>query len=269
MAALASGDSLRALKGELSELDAMQSRLECNMSLQERNSKRASYRNALIHLDETMGDVTRGTMGLEGVLQLQDHPFILVDLLDEAVQNRSDVILALRNAQVAESELRVIRRDRNPDIDVTLGTNYNTRVHNEEAPAPTFWGISAGVSIPLQLSNLNKGAVRAGQIRLEQARLETEQLQQMVKSEVMQAYNLYQTARQLADAYDAQLMDSAQEILQGKLYAYNRGETSLLEVLDAQRTFNEVSVSYAESLHGCLSALVELERSAGIWDIAL
>ena len=58
-------------------------------------------------------------------------------------------------------------------------------------------------------------------------------------------------------------------MMDGKIYSYNRGEVSLLEVLDAQRTYDEVQAQYIETLFNYSSALVELERSAGIWDIEI
>ena len=57
--------------------------------------------------------------------------------------------------------------------------------------------------------------------------------------------------------------------MDGKIYSYNRGEVSLLEVLDAQRTYDEVQAQYIETLFNYSSALVEFERSAGIWDIEI
>ena len=55
-----------------------------------------------------------------------------------------------------------------------------------------------------------------------------------------------------------------EKVLDGKLYAYQRGETSLLEVLNAQHTYNEIQEAYAECLHDCMVALTELQRAAGI-----
>jgi cobalt-zinc-cadmium efflux system outer membrane protein len=55
--------------------------------------------------------------------------------------------------------------------------------------------------------------------------------------------------------------------LEKKKYSYARGETSLLEVLDAQRTANEVFQNYYEVLYNANASLVELCRSVGIWDV--
>jgi cobalt-zinc-cadmium efflux system outer membrane protein len=53
------------------------------------------------------------------------------------------------------------------------------------------------------------------------------------------------------------------------MYSYKRGQSSLLEVLNAQRTYNDVQHDYYGTLHDYAVALVELERAAGIWDINL
>ena len=65
------------------------------------------------------------------------------------------------------------------------------------------------------------------------------------------------------------MLHAAQEVIDGKIYSYNRGEVSLLEVLDAQRTYDDVQAQYIETLFNYSAALVELEKSAGGWDVEL
>ena len=85
----------------------------------------------------------------------------------------------------------------------------------------------------------------------------------------MQAYRNYQSFAEQVNHYEDRLLRQAREVMDGKIYSYNRGEVSLLEVLDAQRTYDEVQAQYIETLFNYSSALVELERSAGIWDIEI
>ena len=68
--------------------------------------------------------------------------------------------------------------------------------------------------------------------------------------------------------YDNGMISNAQNVRKGKIYSYSRGETSLLEVLNAQRTYNDIQQSYYETLFNRAVALVELEKAAGIWDIS-
>ena len=56
-------------------------------------------------------------------------------------------------------------------------------------------------------------------------------------------------------------------VLDGMVYKYKRGETSILDVLVAQRTYNEVQQEYLETMKGYAASLVALESACGIWDI--
>lgn len=51
------------------------------------------------------------------------------------------------------------------------------------------------------------------------------------------------------------------------VYKYKRGETNITEVLIAQRTYNEVQEQYLGAMKGYASALVNLQKTCGIWDI--
>ena len=194
---------------------------------------------------------------------------MLGDLIAKAVENRSDLVAALRNTTVAKKAVKVARRENIPDIDVSLEIGRNYRVLNEEAPAPPFTGITAGIAFPLKLSALNRGAVNAARFREKQAEMQYSQARLQVQTEVMQAYHQYQSLAEQMKHYENGLLKQAQEVLDGKIYSYNRGEVSLLEVLNAQRTFDEVQAQYIETLFNYNAALVELEKAVGIWDITL
>ena len=203
----------------------------------------------------------------EGELQLPARHFVLADLLNEAMQERADLVAALRNKEVASKALKVTRRERNTDVDLSIAVSRNARVHNEEAPAPPFTGVTAGIAIPLKFSNLNKGSVRAARFREQQAELQYQEARLQVQTEVMQAYWSYELCSKQVEQYDNELLRQAAEVMEGKNYSYQRGEVSLLEVLDAQRTYDEVQAQYIETLFNYSVALVELERAVGLWDI--
>lgn len=262
--ALAESDSLRHARGDISELDMLQSRLEAHLALQERDSRATDYRNRLVQLDAMAGTPTRGTTEVAGLLETPAENYSLPWLLDTTLRGRADLLAARAGIDVARSELQVTRRERMPDIDLSIGVSHNSEVLNEEAPAPEFIGYTVGVGIPLPVSNLNRGSVRAAQLREQQAELMADNLETQVKAEVVCAYNNYQAARTRARSFSTTLMDNARQVLDGKLYAYRRGETPLLEVLTAQHTYNEIRQAYAECLHDCMVALAELHRAAGL-----
>lgn len=264
MAALAASDSLRFVKGEISELDMLQSRLEQYRAHQELNSKRTDYMNALLVLDQQLGAPAQGTRAVIGSLAVPTEMFSLPQLLEHAFNSRADLVAAEQSVVLVQKEERLALKERRSDVEMALGANYNTQVMNEEAPAPQFVGYTVGLSIPLPVASVNAGVRKAGKLRLQQAELERQSLRNEVHGEVLRAYNVYMASLQKVKSYSEHLMSNANKVLDGKLYAYQRGDTSLLEVLSAQHTYNEIQEEYATCLYDCMVALAELQRSAGL-----
>ena len=262
-------DSLRFATGDMSEIDVMQTRLEANIAKQDYQALLADYRNALVELDQLMGNPTLATQSIVGNLDSPMRNYNLSDMLKAADSLRLDIVQQRHLTLASESELTQVRRERIPDIDLSLGVSYSTRVRNEEAPAPEFYGYTVGISIPLPVSNLYRGDIRAGQYKAQQAHIETDILRQQAQTEIIKAYNNYRSALDRLANYNTVIAGNARQVLEGKTYAYMRGETSLLEVINAQHTYNELQQAYAECLHECMTAWVALERAAGIWDISL
>ena len=246
---LATSDSIRHQLGEIGEVDAIQSRVEAEVIRNEMVQTQAELYKALSQLSVQTGSFSTDTLFLpEGELQLLEQNFVLADLLNEALLQRADLVAALQDKEVAAKALKVARRERNTDVDLSVTVSRNARVYNEEAPAPPFTGVSAGIAIPLKFSNFNKGTVRAARFRAQQAELRYEEARLQVQTEVMQAFWTYELSRKQVAQYDNGLLRQAEAVMEGKRYSYQRGEASLIEVLDAQRTYDDVQAQYIETL---------------------
>lgn len=292
---LAKADSIKFRLGKITQVDALQSRLESGVSYNElqqaKNELYNSYAALNILLSRFSADTIYTPVGNLNIstissnsnvnnnveigednkkianINLQMRTFSLPYLLDAALNNRSDLAAALKNIHVAKKALNLARKERYMDFDVTLGYNYNTEVRNELAPAPKFNGISIGLAIPLKFSNFNRGSVKSAALKASQAESYYKQAEIEIQTEVSQNYSTYLSLCSQVDQFNKGMLNQAQSVIEGKIYSYNRGETSLLEVLNAQRTYNEVRALYIETLFNYSSSLVTLEKSAGIWDI--
>ena len=123
-------------------------------------------------------------------------------------------------------------------------------------------------SIPIPLSNLiNQGDLQAALNSELQAKQVLAAVELKANTEVRGAYERYTLAVDAVSHYSAELLRDADRVLEAKVYSYNRGSSSLLEVLDAQRVNNDVYLAYHAALNEQAKALVALEQSAGIWDV--
>lgn len=265
---LAASDSIRHKLGAISLVDARQSKLEAGIMLNEVYSAEAELKTSLAALSLWLGSPQEeALLNPTGSFSGFDRTFNLQELITTALNNRADVKAALQNKQLSQSIMKLAKADRAMDIELSLGLDYNSYVRNHIAPTPSFTTVNAGISIPLKFSNNRSADVRVAQYGVLQAHQEFRQTELEIQTEIVQSYQQYQAVQKQVRQFDKGLLTESKAILDGKIYSYQRGETSLLEVLDAQRTYNEIQQGYYQTLYSYAEALVELERAAGIWDI--
>ena len=268
MRELARADSIRLQRGSIMELDALQSKLEAGTMLNGVYASEGDLQKALIQLSFLQGNVdTELPDSIEGKLPQLKREFDLPALISLAQNNRADLQAALKSKELSQNSLRLAKANRVIDLGLNLGSGYASPVRNEIAPAPAFQSVSAGISIPLKFSNINKGELLAAQSAAQQSEKQYEAVELQIGAEVVQAYNRYKTTCRQLEQFEKGLLMEAKNIFQKKVYSYERSETSILELLNAQRTYNEVQANYNETLYSCAEALIELERACGIGEM--
>ena len=265
---LAKSDSMRFRLGSTTQIDARQSKLEAGTMLNDVYQAEAEWKKTLANLSVLMGLKQSDTLIIpQGNFNAFDRNLNLNELIVTAQNNRADLLAALQNKNVSQNLLKLAKANRVMDLGLTGGVLYASYVRNIIAPTPSFTQLSVGISIPLKFSNNRPGGLKAGYYVTQQAELQYKQIELEIQTEITQAYFNYLAQQKQVQQFNNGLLIEAKAVLEGKIYSYQRGETSLLEVLNAQRTYNEVQQSYYQTLYNYAAALVELERAAGIWDI--
>lgn len=265
---LAASDSIRYKLGDITLTDSKQSKLEAQFMLNEVFKAESEWKNSLLALNLVMGKSQKDTLYTANS-NFTDftRDFNLADLITTAQNNRADLQAALQNKEVSQKMLKLAKANRVMDLGISAGMQFNGKATNEEAPSPYHTGVTAGLSIPLRFLNNRKGEVQTAHYTIQQADLEYKQVELQIQTEVTQAYQNYVNTKKQMQQFSNGLLSESKAILEGKIYSYKRGNTSLLEVLDAQRTYNDVQENYYQTLYNFCSALVRLERTVGIWDI--
>ncbi|EXG77855.1 outer membrane protein [Xylanibacter oryzae DSM 17970] len=261
---LAKSDSIRYAKGEIMEIDAIQSKVEAGVEY-------TDLLQAATDRDKAYSDLSlyTGTKKVSLIyqpdadLRLPYNSFNLSDLIQRGITERADLVAAMQNVDVAGKALVVAKREKNIDLTVSLEVQHSAEVKNEIAPAPSYNSYNAGLSIPIPFSKLNKGNIMAAQRRVEQASLQYDQAVLQVQNDILKSYTQYESAAKQVRHFEDGLLKQAKDVLDGKIYSYKRGDISLLEVLNARRTYDDVQSKYIETLFDYDSALVELQRSVG------
>ena len=140
-------------------------------------------------------------------------------------------------------------------VDFTVGTEFR----RQQGLAGKANTLGFFLSTPLPFFNRNQGEVAKARAELTEATRRTEAAREAAASEVREAYDQFLTARGLLDRVGQGMRRDATEVRTALEYAYERGEATLVELLDAQRAFNDTMESQ-------LTAQADLARSLNLLD---
>ncbi|MDV3550123.1 transporter [Elizabethkingia anophelis] len=268
MLQLSKSDSIRYRLGTISLVTSKQSKLEAASLLNSVYQAESAEQQAITALSVFLSDNKLTGRDVDGDFNAFNRDFGIEDLLTQALNERADLLAAKQNTQVAKSQINLERANRKIDLGLTAGVSHNTTATNEIAPSPAVNAVKLGVSIPLKFSNNRNAGLKIAEMAHSQSQLEYLQVEQSIWAEVMQAYQQYMATQKQVRQFHNGMLTEAKNILDGIIYSYKRGESSILEVLNAQRTYNDVRKDYYQALADNATALIELERKTGIWDIS-
>ncbi len=265
---LAETDSFRLRAGTINATDALQTALEARSQRNQVFQSEADFRTSLIHLSQLQGKIFPDTLLLpSGEFPFQQKDFNLTELVQSALERRSDLQMAIRNKEISEKQLQLTQANRAFEFSLDVGYSHSSVVKNEIAPAPAFNSYSAGITIPLKFSGLNRGETEAAKSSVNQSEMFLKDIQLQITSEITQLWFEFKAIEKQLHHYKNGLVDDAAKILEARTYAYQRGETGLIDLLNARHMFSDLQVEYYETLYRYTEALVMLEKAAGIWDI--
>lgn len=265
---VAKSDSIRYSLGQISRVDAIQSKLEAKSMFNDLQDAQDAWENSLQELKTMISSSRNDSVFLpKGDFNQFDRLFHIEDLITTAQNNRADYLVAQQNKIVAGRQVALARAERAIDLGLNIGVENNSFVKNSIAPTPGHTVVKAGFSVPLKFSNKKEAGLKTALYEESQADLAYNEVELNLEKEIVQAFRNYQTKQNQIQRYENGMLDEAKQVFEGIKYSYQRGASSLLQVLDAQRTYNDTQVAYAETLFAYAEALVELEKAVGIWDI--
>ncbi len=254
--------------GDISQADMLQTQVEEQQFRNELLAAQVDAENASRALSGFLGrDRARTLLVPKGDLEISARDLDVSRLVGDALKNRPD-LTALRHARdAAQSNLRLAKANRVPNVDVGAGWTHNTSSQNSIAPAPEFDAVALTLSFPLPLWNRNKAAIASAGFTAEQAQKQVEAAELKAEVQIRQAFNVYHGAVERVRRYQSGILKDADAVLEAKRFSYQHGQATLLELLDAQRTANDVRSSYNDALAEQAKALIELDRAAQTGEI--
>jgi len=144
-------------------------------------------------------------------------------------------------------------------VDYTVGAEYRRQ------QGINGRGNSLGVffSSPLPFSNRNQGEIARADAERGQADRQIAARQAQIAADVRSALHEYETTRDLVSTIERDLLTPAAHARDISAYTYKAGGATLLELLDAQRAFNDTMQSYVDARASLRRAIARLNAAVG------
>lgn len=240
--------------GQLSEGDYLKISLQLLQFQMDVSAARLAKVQALVGLREFLGyNAVPANYDVIGDLSYEALKGNEADFQMKALRERPDYRAAELGVTAAQSQIRLAKA--NAKVDVT-GTYDFTHVSGENTAS-----IFANFALPI--FDRNQGEIARTNYALTQAQEQQQAASDTVLSDVSNAYEAVKSNDEVVQLYISGYLKQAQDSRDISEYAYKRGAASLLDFLDAERTYRATQLAYRQSLAAYMTALEQLKEAVG------
>jgi outer membrane protein, heavy metal efflux system len=180
-------------------------------------------------------------------------PSDIDSLLQQSLNNRSDILSSKLAIEAASSNIRLQKSLSIPSPEI--GIVYN--------PQNTIPYVGAYATFELPFFSQNQGERQKAVLLKQQAEQQFNTTQSQIETEVATAYANYQLQKQTLENFKS-INLQAQSILNNVKYAYLRGGTTMIDFLEAQRSWLETQQQYFDALEQYKQSNIQLLYVTGL-----
>ncbi len=177
----------------------------------------------------------------------------LEDLQAMALKSRPDLRAAQQGVAAANSQYQLQKAIGKRDVTGQINYTHLSYLNN----------ISLFGSVQLPIFDRNQGEIKRAGFAITQAQQQQLYASGQVLTDVRDAFEGWQANDEIVGLYRSGYLDEAQQSRDITDYAYRRGAASLLDFLDAERSFRATQLGYRQSLASYLEALEQLREAVG------
>jgi outer membrane protein, heavy metal efflux system len=177
----------------------------------------------------------------------------LEDLQSTALKNRPDLQAAQFGINAANSQFQLQKSIGKRDVTATVNYTHVSALNQ----------IALYAQIPLPIFDRNQGEIKRAGFAITQAQEQQLYTNGQVLTDVRDAFEGWQANSEIIDLYRTGYLDDAQQSRDITDYAYKRGAASLLDFLDAERSYRATELGYRQALASYLLSLEQLREAVG------
>jgi cobalt-zinc-cadmium efflux system outer membrane protein len=240
--------------GDIGEGDLLKIKLQMLQFQQDVSTAKLARVQGLSDLRQMLGyESIVADYDVAGSFDYQPVKGNLEDFQGKALQSRPDFEAAKLGVAAANSQHDLQKAIGKRDITGQVSYSHLSDINNL-----SFFG-----QMELPIFDRNQGEIARTGFAIAQAEEQEKFANGQVLTDVRDAFENLRTNDQVVGLYRSGYIDEAQQSRDISEYAYKRGAASLLDFLDAERSYRTTQLSYRQALASYLLALEQLREAVG------
>jgi outer membrane protein, heavy metal efflux system len=240
--------------GDISEGDFLKIKLQMLQFQTDVTSAQVARVQALGSLRQLIGySAVPRDYDVAGDLNYQPLTTGLDDLRVLALRTRPDLKAAQQGITAAQSQISLARANGKQDLNVAMNYSHVSGLSSS----------SLFFNIPLPVFNRNQGEIARTRYALTQAQLNESAAEDTVLTDVTNSYEAANTNQEVVKLYISGYLKQAQDSRDISAYAYKAGAATLLDFLDAERSYRSTQLAYRQALAAFMLSLEQLRQAVG------
>jgi outer membrane protein, heavy metal efflux system len=240
--------------GDMSESDLLKIKLQLLQFQSDLSVAKLAKVQALAALRQFLGfESVPDEFDAQGELEYQPVHADLEELKALAGRSRPDLRAAQQGVTAARSQEALMEANGKRDLGASFSYTHTA-------------GINSGAfffNIDLPIFDRNQGEIARTRYAITQAQEQALEAAQQVSTDVTDAYAALRSNDEIIQLYRGGYVDQAQQSRDITEYAYKRGAASLLDFLDAERTYRANQLAYRQALASYMTAVEQMRQAVG------
>jgi outer membrane protein, heavy metal efflux system len=240
--------------GDISEDDLLKIKLQFLQFQTDVSAARLARITGLSDLRQLLGyESISADYDVAGSFDYQPVKGNAEDFQAKALQTRPDLRAAQQGVTAATSLYQLQKAIGKKDVTAQISYTHVSDVNN----------VSLFGSIPLPIFDRNQGEIARTDFAITQAQEQEKFASGQVLTDVRDAFENLRSNDQIVGLYRSGYLDQAQQSRDISEYSYRHGAASLLDFLDAERSYRATELAYRQALASYLISLEQLREAVG------
>jgi cobalt-zinc-cadmium efflux system outer membrane protein len=179
------------------------------------------------------------------------------DLQALALRQRPDLQAAQLSVAASKSQYQLAKANGKRDLTTTFDYTHVSALNTA--------GLTFNIEIPI--FDRNQGEIARTHTAITQANELQSAASEIVMTDVVNAFQMTKTNDEIVQLYVSGYLKQSQDSRDISEYAYKRGAASLLDFLDAERSYRSTQLAYRQALANYMLAVEQLKEAVGTRDL--